>query len=129
MSIDRDFWAENTAIHKAGNGMTHSGTAGTCISQHCMPDSMLARYVGADALREAAQRLMKQRRPVGRGMIERRVVCGTCGQQQGLFHKGCPGRWVAQCRSVTEWVTDIEALPDEPNESLRRLAQRHLPGS
>ena len=35
--------------------------------------------------------------------IETRTVCRECGQQQGLFHKGCDGTWIEQRRTVSEW--------------------------
>lgn len=57
-------------------------------------------------------------------MFERRVVCNTCGQQQGLFHKDCSGRWVTQQRAVTPWALVADALPDVPTDSLRRLVER-----
>ena len=37
--------------------------------------------------------------------IETRTVCQECGQQRGLFHKGCDGIWVEQKRTVSEWWT------------------------
>jgi hypothetical protein len=53
--------------------------------------------------------------------VERRVVCDACGQERGLFHKNCDGRWVTQQRTVTPWITVAAELTNEPSESLRHL--------
>lgn len=34
---------------------------------------------------------------------DERHVCDRCGQQRGLFHKGCDGEWVRETRTRSVW--------------------------
>lgn len=40
--------------------------------------------------------------------IETRIVCGACGQEKGLFHKGCDGEWVTETRTVGAWCRTVD---------------------